>query len=57
MKIKEFQNLVRKHYLLIEQEFITTTNFVALHEKNYKTFSDKYFSICMLIGSEIDVIM
>lgn len=57
MTINEYKNQIWNHYLYIEKEFIDTQTFVSLNEKNYATFSDKYFSLLQLIGSEIDVIL
>lgn len=57
MTISEFKNIVWNHYLLIEKDFISTFQYVSLDQKNYGVFSDKYFSLLQLVGSEVDVIL
>lgn len=57
MDIKFFKNNVWNHYLLIENEFIKTFNYVSLDIDNFNTFSEKYFTLIQLIGSEIDTIL
>lgn len=56
MDIMTFKTIVWNHYQGIEKEFIETMNYVALSADNYDTFSDKYFMLLQLLGSEIDVV-
>lgn len=44
------------YFLTIEREFASTTEFAEPHSNNYKTFSDKYAGLILLIGSEVDVV-
>lgn len=47
----------RWHYFLsIEKEFVRTIDFVELHQKNAKSFSNEYAKLLLLIGSEVDVV-
>ena len=57
MNLESFKNCIWNHYLYIEREFIKTGYYVSFSKKNFKTFSDVYFSLLQLIGSEIDVVL
>lgn len=56
LTIKDFQTIIWTHYIEIENEFLNCTRYVSLDEDNYKTFSEKFFSLYQIIGSEVDVI-
>lgn len=56
INLKEFQEIVWAHYLEIEQEFCKSISYVSLDKDNFSTFSEKYFTLYQLIGSEIDVV-
>jgi|BioPla2DNA2_1021312.scaffolds.fasta_scaffold03285_16 hypothetical protein len=56
ISIQDFKKVVWSHYLEIEKTFIETFSFVAFDDDNAGTFSEKYFTLYQLIGSEIDVV-
>ncbi len=57
MTKKEFLNKYWKHYLLLEQDFLETKNFVELSVDNYKTYSIKYMKIILSVCGEIDCVL
>lgn len=44
------------YFLTLERDFAATTAFVELHPSNFKTFSDRYAGLILLVGSEVDVV-
>jgi len=44
------------YFLSIERDFIRSIDFVHLNAANYKTFSNEYAKLLLLIGSEVDVV-
>lgn len=57
MTISEFKKNYLNHYLLLEQDFKTTTEYVTVSEDNYSTYSVAYLKLLLTIGSEIDVML
>lgn len=45
------------YYLVLEKKFINSTNYVAVNESNYNTYSFEFVNLILLIGSELDVTM
>ena len=45
-----------RYYIMLENKFLSTIQFVELDEMNFNTFSYEYISLLELIGSEIDTI-
>lgn len=43
-----------RYYLLLEEKFMQTINYVELSEKNFPTFSIEYAYLLQTIGSELD---
>jgi hypothetical protein len=44
------------YFLSIEKDFARTIDFVHLNLTNFKTYSNEYAKLLLLIGSEVDVI-
>ena len=42
------------YYLMLEEKFIHTTNYVTLAEDNYGTYSNEYAALMQMIGGELD---
>ena len=42
------------YYLMLEDKFIDTTNYVTLAEDNYGTYSNEYAALMQMIGGELD---
>lgn len=42
------------YYLMLEEKFIQTTNYVTLAEDNYSTYSNEYAALMQTIGAELD---
>lgn len=57
MNISEFKKNYLNHYLLLEEDFKTTTEYVTLCKDNYSTYSTAYLKLLLTIGSEIDVML
>ena len=57
MTSQDFLQTYWRQYLLLENDFIETINFVELSSDNYSTYSSKYLKLLLAIGSEIDVIL
>lgn len=56
IKRKRFNDRYWKYYMMLEDRFIRTCQFVELTPDNYDTFSNEYASLLMAIGAEIDVL-
>ncbi len=54
MKMSEYLQTYWKQYLLIEKEFINTSEYVSLDTDNFDTYSPIYLKLILEIGSEID---
>lgn len=57
MTISEFRANYLNHYLLLEQDFKATIDYVTLEENNFTTYSVAYLKLLLTIGSEIDVML
>ena len=57
MTTKEFKRNYISHYLLLEKDFQSTTEYVTVAEDNYDTYSVSYLKLLLTIGSEIDVML
>lgn len=57
MKLNEFRKNYITHYLLLENDFIETTQYVTIAEDNYDTYSVSFLKQLLTIGSEIDVML
>ena len=55
MTNQDFLQTYWHQYLLLEDDFIKTINFVELSPDNYSTYSSQYLKLLLAIGSEIDV--
>lgn len=55
MTDQHFLQTYWQQYLLLEDDFIETINFVEPSSDNYSTYSSKYLKLLLAIGSEIDV--
>lgn len=44
------------YYMMLEEKFINTLNYVELSKDNENTFSNEYAGLIQLIGSEVDVV-
>lgn len=42
------------YYLMLEEKFIQTTNYVTLAEDNYAAYSNEYAALMQTIGAELD---
>lgn len=51
-----FQNNHWQYYMMLEEKFIKTLNFVELNEDNYNTYSKEFASLIIVIGAELDAI-
>ena len=56
MTCNDFLKSYWRHYIMIENEFIKTTEYVDFDVDNYKTFSQMYLKLILECGSEIDVV-
>lgn len=56
MNREEFLQKYFQYYLALEDDFIKTTKYVHLNDKNYETFSIEYTKQYQAICSEIDVL-
>ncbi len=56
MNIKDFTTQYWNHYLMLEKEFLSTTNYVAIDKWNEDTYSIEYAKLFLSICSEIDVV-
>lgn len=43
-----------RYYLMLENKFIQTTNYVTLEKNNYNTCSNEYAALIQMIGAELD---
>ena len=50
----EFLKIYWQQYVLIEKRMIDLSDYVAIHPKNYATFSNQFISMYLTICSEID---
>jgi len=57
MTTKEFKRSYISHYLLLEKNFQSTTEYVTVAEDNYDAYSVSYLKLLLTIGSEIDVML
>lgn len=55
MNCEEFEKVYWNNYILIENEFRETLEYVKLSQDNFKTYSNKYIKLILQIGSEIDI--
>lgn len=51
---REFMCKYQTYYLMLENRFIHTTQYVELDEHNYGTFSNEYALLIQAIGAELD---
>ena len=42
------------YYLMLEEKFVETLNYVALSKDNEKTYSNEYAALLQMIGAELD---
>ena len=56
MERKEFINKHWRYYLLLEDKFIQTFQFVEPNEENFKTFSNEFVLLIQSIGVELDLV-
>lgn len=49
-----FMNNYFRYYILLENKFISTLNYVELNEENFSTYSVEYAHQFLAIGSELD---
>lgn len=54
MTREEFIIKYWKYYSSLEKQFIETTRFVSLDQRNFKCFSDKFAILLQAAGSELD---
>lgn len=52
----DFENQYWKHYLILENDFIKTVEYISLDIQNSTAYSTQYLKIFLSIGSEIDII-
>ena len=57
MTTAEFKKNYINHYLLLEKDFQSTTEYVTPSEDNYNTYSVAYLKLLLTIGSEIDIML
>lgn len=57
MNREEFLSNYWKFYLMLENKFIASTNFVMLNPDNFGTYSYEFVDQLLSIGSELDVVM
>ena len=57
MNVSEFKKNYLNHYLLLEKDFKSTTEYVTVTQDNYSTYSIAYLKLLLTIGSEIDVML
>ena len=56
MNSKEFKRKYIDHYLLLENDFKKTFDYVSVERNNYDTYSAMYLKLILSIGSEIDIL-
>jgi hypothetical protein len=44
------------YFLSIEKDFVATIDYVHLNSSNFKTYSNEFAKLLLLIGSEVDVV-
>ena len=54
MTLIQFEKSYWDYYLMLEEKFLKTVNYVALSECNYDTYSNEYAHLMQVIGSELD---
>ena len=42
------------YYLMLEEKFIHTLNYVELAKENFGTYSNEYAALMQMIGAELD---
>ena len=57
MNREEFLLNYWNYYLALEKKFINSTNYVAVNEDNYDTYSFEFVNLILLVGSELDITM
>ena len=54
MQREEFLRNYWAYYLLLEEKFIHTLNYVELAKENFGTYSNEYAALIQMIGAELD---
>ena len=57
MTREEFLSRYWKYYLLLEEQFLNTNNYVDLNTDNLSTYSLQFVNSILLTGAELDTIM
>ena len=57
MTREEFLSKYWKYYLLLEEQFLNTNNYVDLNTDNFSTYSLQFVNSILLTGAELDTIM
>ncbi len=57
MNLLEFEINYFTHYLLLENDFIKTFDYVTLSKDNYSTYSAMYLKLILSLGSEIGIML
>lgn len=52
-----FERVFWQQYLMLEQEFMETLNYVEFDSQNFNTYSNKFAKILLQIGSEMDNVL
>lgn len=50
----EFEKLFWNQYIMLEQEFLETLNYVEFDTSNFDTYSNKFAKLLLQVGSEMD---
>lgn len=56
MTKNEFIKVYWRQYLLLEKEFLNTSDYVSIDQENYSTFSNQYLKLLLAVCSEMDSI-
>ena len=54
MSTQEIKNNYWNYYLMLENKFLNTLNYVELSSKNFSTYSNEYAHLIQAIGAELD---
>lgn len=57
MLVREFNESFWSYYLMLENDFIKTLEYVELDKRNFSSFSKTYVMLFLAICSEVDVVL
>ena len=57
MTREEFLSKYWKYYLLLEEQFLNTNNYVDLNTDNFATYTLQFVNSILLAGAELDTLM